>query len=226
MPDWKEFVRRRVGTLELGPRRETEIIAELADHHADLFEECRRNGLGEVEAEARVGEEVSDWHVFRDEIRRAELEEGAMNYRTKTIWLPGLLTLTLCTGLFWILLTLGGHVRFPWLNNPAMMFFLPWTLALPIIGALGALISRWLGGRPRESLLAGLFPSATMCAVFILVAPGALLINVHVPKTLLLSGIVGGMLAWVIIPGAALLVGALPVAMARRHEPVPPNAQA
>jgi hypothetical protein len=226
MPDWLEFVRRRVGTLEVGPRREAEIIAELADHHADLFEDRCREGLGEVEAEARAGEEVSDWREFRDEIRCAELEEVLMDYRSRSLWLPGLITLTLSSGLFWMLETHGVHMRIPWLNNPALMFSLPWTLSLPIVGALGALISRRLGGRPRESLLAGLFPSATMCAFFVLVAPLALLIDADVPKTLQLYGFAGGMLAWVIIPGTALLVGALPVAMARRHESAPSNVQA
>lgn len=147
-----------------------------------------------------------------------------MNYRTKTIWLPGLLTLTLSTSLFWFLMAIGSHVHFPWINNPAMMFFPSWTVALPIIGAAGALISRRLGGRPRASALAGLFPSAMMCAIIVAVAPGALLINLHVISTIiLLKGIMGGMLAWGIIPGAALLAGALPVAISRRGESAPVN---
>ena len=146
-----------------------------------------------------------------------------MSYRTKSLWLPGLLTLTLSTGLFWFLMAIGSHVHSPWMNNPAMMFFPSWTLALPIIGAAGALISRRLGGRPRASVLAGLFPSATMCAVFVLAVPIALLLNIHGPKILLLQGFAGAMFAWVIIPGAALLVGALPAAVSRRHESAPSN---
>jgi hypothetical protein len=139
--------------------------------------------------------------------------------------LPGLLTLTLSTGL-WVL-TLDDPMRFFWVNTPAMMLFLPWTLALPVIGAAGALISRRLGGRPRECLMAGLFPFAMMCALFILVAPGDLLNDMHIfSRTILLNDIVVAMLAWVIIPGVASLVGALPVAISRRHESAPSNLQA
>src|SRR6185503_17718113 len=79
--DWREQVKRKLGPLGLDPRREAEIIRELADH----LEEAP-DGAGSLD--------LVNWEMARREIRRAELEEGSMNYRTKTVWFPGLLTST------------------------------------------------------------------------------------------------------------------------------------
>ena len=48
MPDWRKFVRERLGALGLRPEREEEIRAELADHLEDQVEDrvedhARRN---------------------------------------------------------------------------------------------------------------------------------------------------------------------------------------
>ena len=58
-----------------------------------------------------------------------------MNDRTKRIWLPGLMTLTLTVGLLWLLEVWVYHPRILRLSNVPLMFSLPWTLALPVIGA-------------------------------------------------------------------------------------------
>ena len=225
MRDWRELVRRRLGPLGLYAGREEEIIRELADHLEESWHGRRGSGPATEEDQSRALDTV-DWVVARREIRRAELEEGLMHYRNRSLWLPGLITSTLFWGLLGILDTHGVHGRILWPVHPPLIISLPWTLALPVIGALGALISRRLGGRPRESLLAGLFPSAYMCAVCILFSPIALLRVVPASKIHLLYGFLSVMLGSVIIPGAALFVGALPVAMARRHAPASSNVRA
>ena len=225
MPDWRELVRRRLGPLGLDVRREEEITQEFVDHLEESWES--KNGPQPAREEDRVRDlDAVDWVLARREIRRAELGEAKMNYRTKTLWLPGILALVLADSLFGFLISLGFQIRFTRMTNPAIMFSLPWILALPVISALGALTSRLLGGRRRESLLAGLSPAATMLALFIFLSPLSLIIDPNVPWAVLLSGFVGAVLAWVIIPGAALLVGALPMALARRHGPAVSNSGA
>jgi hypothetical protein len=61
------------------------------------------------------------------------------------------------------------HPNVFWWREAPMMFFLPWTLALPFIGALGAYSSRAKGGRTGERLLAAVFPAVAFC-VFTAVA--------------------------------------------------------
>jgi len=219
VPDWPKFVKDRLGSLGLDPRREAEIVSELADHHADLFEEARHHGFPEMEAEARVAGQVSDWRDFRREIRRAKREEILMNRRNRTLWLPGLITSILFIGLLRILAMHMIVVRDAWLNRPAFGFNLPWILALPIVGGLGAFVSRRLAGNRRESLLAGLFPAAVMCVVFVALFPLILLSDTYLPKTFLLHAYVGAFLADAIIPGVALLAGTLPFTLVRRQEP-------
>jgi hypothetical protein len=223
MPDWREFVKDRLGSLGLDPRREAEIVAELANHYEDVSEDLAHCRLPEDAALARTSEEVHDWKEFRRDIRSAELEEVAMNHRTKSVWLPGFVTGALAWLLYSLLEALGLHPRILAMTSPPLSFFLPWMLILPLLGALGALGSRRAGGNSREMILAGIFPVLAMTALFVLVSPVALTVDVilsgNVPLSLLLSGLANAMLGWVVIPGGALLLGALPVALLRHREP-------
>ncbi len=222
MPDWREFVKNHLGSLGLDPRREAEIVLELASHYEDICEDSTDCCLPGDAALARASEEVRDWKAFRREIRRAELEEEPMNHRTKSLWLPGFVTGALAWLLYSLLEALGVHPRILIINNPPLFIFLPWMLALPFLGALGALGSRRAGGNSREMILAGIFPVLAMTALFLLISPVAFTVDMimrgNVPLPLLLSGLASAMLGWVVIPGAALLAGALPVALLRHQE--------
>jgi hypothetical protein len=230
MPDWREFVKTHLGSLGLDPRREAEIVLELASHYDDICEDSADCRLPGDAALARASEEVRDWKAFRREIRRAELEEVAMNHRTKSLWLPGFVTGTLAWLLYPLFEAVGVHPRILVINNPPLFIFLPWMLALPFLGALGALGSRRTGGNSREMILAGIFPVLAMTVPFALISLVALTVDVimrgNVPLSLLLSGLASAMLAWVVTPGAALLVGALPVALLRHGEPAGSSAPA
>lgn len=205
MRDWAETLRERLGALGLDPERESEILEELANHFEDCFDNDERT--------ARALFERSDWKELRHEIRRAELEEVPMNQRTRSIWLPGLLTGALAWGLFWVLETTGMHPNVFWWGEAPMMFFLPWTLSLPFIGALGAASSRRQGGRTRERLLAALFPAVAFI-IFTAVAVAIRWVNGWAPMPPLTVALT--LLGWVGVPTIALLVGALPFVVTRR----------
>ncbi len=212
MPDWQQLVRARLGLLGLPREREEEIALELARHLEDVEDNWREQGASAENAAARAMQEVPDWAEFRREIRLAEGEEN-MNQRTRTVWLPGLITLTLAMGILLALNWAGLRPRIVWLDTRTpqpLVFYLPWLVILPAVGALGAYWSRRAGGRFRERLLAATFPAVALSGLFAVVfLLGAAFVDTHVPLALKAMGLVRFLIGWGLIPGAALLGGAL-----------------
>jgi hypothetical protein len=93
MPDWKTLVLERLKRLGLSPTQEEEIVSELAGHLEDCYEEFRTQGVGKSEAIERSLEQVADWPNLARKLRRAKRKEEMMNRRTKTLWLPALISL-------------------------------------------------------------------------------------------------------------------------------------
>lgn len=79
MPDWKGYVRKQLGPLELTAEREIEIIEELAQHLEAAYEDGLAEGLSEREAFARATAQVADWRVL-------ECEIGRLRERTVETW--------------------------------------------------------------------------------------------------------------------------------------------
>lgn len=88
MPEWKALVRERMGSFGLAPVEEEAIVAELASHLEDVYEEACAQGLCKSEAIERSLAQVADWRGLSRNIQRAKCKEGMMNQRTKTLWLP------------------------------------------------------------------------------------------------------------------------------------------
>ena len=105
--------------------------------------------------------------------------------------------------------------------HTGLIFSLPWLLALPFVGALGAYLSAHAGGRPLERLVAGLFPSAALTVFFPALALVALIVHSPVPTALPFTTLASTLLGMVVIPGVALLIGVLPFLFARKPRPVP-----
>jgi hypothetical protein len=136
-----------------------------------------------------------------------------MNTRTRTFWLPALVSLTAAmAGL--TISTLGGlEGRFVARGWATYVVYIPWLLTLPLCGAAGAYLSRRAGGERRTCLAAGLFPVIAMTSLvgfltligeFVFARPQALYFSV-------------GLLFGVILPGVALLLGAMPFAKSIRR---------
>ena len=80
----------RARLTALGLEHEAEIHAELAEHLEDVYQEARRCGCSEEDAEARALAEAPDWADVARRIQDAN-QEGAMISRdTRTLWLPGM----------------------------------------------------------------------------------------------------------------------------------------
>jgi hypothetical protein len=202
--NWIALVRERL-TLNLPVSEQQEVVAELAAHLEDLYDEQIQRGLGENAARKKVLNEVVEWRSFAREIRRAKLKEETMNARTKQLWLPGLASLTAAMILLAILIQIFMQPHYLG-RSPLYMVLLPWLALLPLCGATGAYLSRRGGGYRWAPLAAGLFPTM---ALFVL---GSILTAMHlfVPARPRLWYGSLALAFGIILPSISLLLGALP----------------
>ncbi len=210
--DWHELAAEKLDTLHLDTAEREEIVSELASHLEDLYEQYREQGQPESRAVRCALNEVSDWRELGRKIRRARRKENEMNQRTKAVWIPGLVSLTVASGVLALLQVWGVRPHIVWMRSGlALLFYIPWLVAQPAFGAIGAYISRRNGGDWRERLTAGLLPAAAMAAAFcvgfcVQIALNAIT-NGH---EISFIGIGLYVVLWVAVPGFALALGALP----------------
>lgn len=219
MPDWDEFVRERLTGISLEPRERSEVAAELADHLEETFEQLRRQGLPEEAAVERALSQVKNWQSLRRRIQVARSKENIMTNRVRQWWLPGFVALFLSVMLLMVNEFIG--IRFgikplivsahgSQMSAPVAVLYVPWLLSLVPIGALAAYLAWRAGGSQGAMLLSILFPVLPHLAFFIVVFPVALVLDDHVAHNVTVSGLFMGLIAWVLLPGIALLGGGLP----------------
>jgi MFS family permease len=227
MRDWNALVRERLGELGLKAAQQDEIIAELAGHLEDMCEELRALGLCESDAFTRVLNEVGDWRGLAQKLHCAKRGEKTMNQRTKSVWLPGLISLIVASLFLMILEKIGVRPKIWWPSGFGLAVHLPWLIAQPALGALGAYLSHRAGGDRRARLAAGLFPSIVMLGAFCLMALIGFVISilVHWPVSIRLTliGFAIYVCFWVVLPGLGLLLGALPFLREQKAAALPGN---
>lgn len=212
MHDWHEIIRRKLIRVPLSRSRRENLTTELANHLEDLYAELLASGIVEPEASAQCLEQLDDVQQIAAAAKQSQIWEGFMNQRSRTLWLPGLVTLTLASVLLMLMqLFAFSRTRQYWVDGVNIDVTLFWLLSLLPCGALGAYLSRRAGGSRWSSLVVTLFPSLTMLGVFCVVLPIAIFIerNTYVIHHLRPFGL--ALLAWTIVPGVPSLLGALPV---------------
>jgi len=214
--DWNSLVRERFNGRGLTELQQTEVVSELAAHLEDLYEHERSLGITEAEAISRALNEVDNWRQLSRNINRTRKMEGHMNSRTKSLWLPGLTTLTAAMGALAIMLRHDVHrfyfePRIYWYGSMAVVqIYLPWLAILPIIGGIGAYLSRLANGNLKTRLAAAAFPALVPLALF---CPGIVVAAVtehHLSWHALPVSFSVMVFNWVLVPGAVLTLGALP----------------
>lgn len=199
------------------------MVAELAGHFEDAYESSLERRATPEKALASAFSEVTNWARLGKEIRRAT-QEDPMNERTKNLWLPGMTMLFLSSVLLMFITRFGPFPKMVWLDlRQPVVFYVPWLVSLPVFGALGAYWSRRVGGSLRQRTIAGLFPAASLLAMFALFLPLGFIVDWHVPVKVKLISFTLYILGWVLIPGAALLIGVLP--FLRNHSNESPHAR-
>jgi hypothetical protein len=212
MHDWEETIRRKLMGLPLSRSRRENLTLELANHLEDLYAELVASGIPEPEASAQCLEQLNDVPQIAAAAKRSEIREDAMNQRSRTLWLPGLITLTLASvSLMVMQLFTFSRPRVHSVDGGAVAVGFAWLVSLLPCGALGAYLSRRAGGSRWSSIIASLFPSVIMLAVFCIILPIGVLVErntyiIHHPRYFGLA-----LLVWIVVPGSALLLGALPV---------------
>ena len=210
MPDWKKLVSERLEPHQPLAHRE-EVVAELAAHLEETYETARSQGLTQAAAAELTLQEVqqvNDWHVLAADIHRAKFQEDPMNRRTRSLWLPTLLTLLSASVSLMATQFLGLRPHLVWINGMGITLYWPWLAGLPLCGALGAYLSQRAHGPLPARLAAGLSPALIMLIVMLLILPlGLALDGIHF-LTLVSFGF--GLANWVAVPALALLIGAAP----------------
>ena len=134
-----------------------------------------------------------------------------MNYRTKSLWLPGLASLSTAAIALSIVNHSGVQPKLVWYGPMVgLELYFPWLMMLPLFGALAAYLSRRAHGEVQARLAAALSPVIFLFGVFctLLMFTGMIERHVHWRALPVMFGLT--ILNWVLIPGAALLLGALP----------------
>lgn len=71
MRDWKRYVRERLQLPPTAAADDESLVDELGDHLEELYDEARRRGAGESEADAYAREAAGDWEALAAEAIRS-----------------------------------------------------------------------------------------------------------------------------------------------------------
>jgi hypothetical protein len=216
MHDWEALVRERVAGISLEPEELREVIAELAGHLEETFEQFRRQGVTEVDAVERTLSQVKSWQSLSRKIQIARCQENIMTNRVRQVWLPGFLMLFLSLILLMVIQFIGPKPLFVsiqgWrMTAPVAVIYVPWLLSLLLVGAMGAYLASRAGASRRATLLSIMFPVLPYSVFFVIWIPVSLILDDHVGHNTMFSALLMGLVAWVVLPGVALLAGGLPV---------------
>jgi hypothetical protein len=208
MGSWQQRVRENLGACLPAREIPDEVVVELAFHLEEAYEEARAVGMSDDSAIELALKQVGDWRVLARNIRRAKSEEVRMNSRTKSLWLPALVTLLGASTCLALLEYLGARPHLVWVGNVALTLYWAWLATLPVFGAMGAYLSRRAQSSTWARLAAGVAPALVMLIVMGLILPWGLAIDgIHFFR-LVSFGL--GLTNWVVIPAVALLAGVAP----------------
>jgi hypothetical protein len=131
-----------------------------------------------------------------------------MNQRIRTLWLPSLVSLL--GVMTWRLILEQTVLPSQTLLNHAGLSLrhqLLWLAGLPLFGAASAYLSRRAGGSRNTRLTAALSPAIVMIPIWAVLAT-----RMSHPSPHQWFGLFCGILNWIVTPGLALLLGAIPFA--------------
>jgi hypothetical protein len=206
MPDWKRIVREQMSSPKSPRKLNEQVVSELAAHLEETFEAALSQGSTERAAVELALQEVDDWQVLGGKIRDAKSQEDHMNQRTKSLWLPVMISILGASLAMTLIQKIGVRPRLVWTGPAEMGLYFPWVAVLPLFGALGAYLSRRAGGVVWSRVTAALAPVLWLGGLGCLTEPVELASRgfSHLPY------FAYGMVEWVALPAFALLIGAAP----------------
>jgi hypothetical protein len=212
MPDWQKLVRHGLSGLALDAAEKEEVHTELAAHLEESYAAFREEGLPEKDAVHRTLAQVADWRDLQRKIFIAKRRGHLMQKRLHQLWIPGFLTLTFSTIFLMTLQKQGYQPRIVSWNGPdTVLLYVPWLLSLPLFGGLGAYLSQRAGSSGSRVLLASIFPVLSLAACLFVILPVSSIVDHHVEHRIRMASFLRSFFEWVLLPGAGLLAGGLPV---------------
>jgi hypothetical protein len=213
MPDWNALVRERLPKAGLSSAQHEEIVAELAGHLEEFYEHQHEQGACDESAFKTALAQIDNWRDLAHKIRRAKRKDNEMNQRTKTFWLPGMISLLAACAFMAIIVRFIEQPRILASHPQLMLVLYPaWLAVQPILGAIGAYSSRRAGGTRLARVTASLFPSIAFVGMLLaILAANMIQRTLHVRYDVL-SGVMLAKVVFVgmVVPALALLLGALP----------------
>lgn len=208
MPDWIAYVNNHLGRLPLSQEESLQVREELAAHLEDAYLSLRAQDVSEQDAARLVCEQVPNWQDLHRDILVAK-SEAFMQNRVAQLWIPGLVTLFSAYVLLAVMQFAGLRAMVSHPGEPrGIVLYLPWLLSLPVIGAVGAYLSRRARATGWRVYLAASLPALALGAFFLLVFPWSFVVDPQVPLRDKGAGLSIMMLNWVVLPGLALSLGA------------------
>ena len=204
MPDWDKAITEHLGLKEI----RAEVVRELAAHLEESYDNRRSHGLSEPNALAETLAELDDCGPLSAAIRGRNSEEDRMNYRTRTLWLPAMITLLGASLSLMILQKTGFRPNLIWKGPIAVLFYVPWLASLPFVGAAGAYLAQRAHAAIGRRVLVATSPALLLLIVMSMILPLAMIVDGFWWFRFVYFAI--AVVNWVVVPGAGLLLGAVP----------------
>ena len=217
MPDWQKLVSQRLHGIALDDDDAAQVVEELAGHLEEDYQYSLAAGAPEQLAIRRALRHVHDWQRLKSQIETSRKKELPMTKRVSQFWFPAFLTILLAMSFLMVIQELGPK---PWVSPawggpprmaPVAVVYFSWLVTLPLVGALGAYLSKRAGARPWVVFSSVAFPTFPYLAFFIIGLPTAAVLDGHVAHNITLPAFFVGFAVWVLLPAIALLIGGLPV---------------
>jgi hypothetical protein len=154
-------------------------------------------------------------------LRAAAFDRNRLNLRTKSLWLPGFVSLTAASLFMFAEEFLLVHDPSFYFTDISMRpghlisglprwFYIAWLLVQVPCGALGAFLSNRNGGTRVARMVAGAFPALTMFFLCGVLIPITAFFEHNTFALSHPSNLALGILIWAAVPAVALLLGAAP----------------
>ena len=216
--DWREEASRKLANSELSADEREEISRELAGHLEDLYNDARNRGLDESAAIECAAAELHEDARLGPKLRLARQEDNMMIERIKRFWFPRLAILSASVAFLAATQAAGLRPYFMMKGELPLVIYLPWLIVLPFLGAGGAYWARCQRGGQTVAAAIGFLPVLKLFGSFVAVFVASSLVALPVcvalgaltPDMKFFIVAAGAVLSWVVIPGAALLLGVLP----------------
>jgi len=235
-PDWPALVAERVGHIRLDAGVAHAMLRELSEHVHDRYEELLATGRSPDEAMALALDEIGPGGTLGRKITHAREDMFTTTpFKRQILW-PGVVALVLSGLATWFHFAVrqvfpGGHSYYIWplrhngVEYSAVVFFWPFLLAMPFVGAASAWLARRGGASTMQRLLVATSPALLNIVLFVLAAAvqtGRFVAKGYVaPLSLVFSGLALQSVSWVLAPALAGMLGALPFTFSEAPEHPP-----